>query len=434
MFYGKGGGWASRNIDRFKRRGQMLSETEQGIVRFLMMLVKVLVLWFFTTGALLLLYAWRGIFLAWREPVLRRPVMIIESDDWGAGPAGQAHAIAKIARILSGFADCDRRRPVMTLGMILASVDGEKTLSSDSYHRQTISMRTHGPLLDAIRSGVEAGVFSVQLHGMEHFWPPALLLASKTDQAVAAWLRCAPESPTEDLPSPLQSRWVDAALLPARRLTKTAVQQAAREEVATFREIFGSPPFIAVPPTFVWNGNVENAWADAGIGAVVTPGSRFETRDEDGRPAGRGAPIYNGQSGEHGIIYLVRDVYFEPLLGHTAEQALDALSAKTRLGRPTLFETHRFNFLGSEEKNKQALAELEQLLRMAVKNYPDLAFLSSGKLARILKNRDPDWLELRFRPRLHVWITRLGELSRLRKLAWLTGWIVPAGLLLRLTA
>lgn len=433
MFYAKGGGWASRNIDRLKRRAQMLPETEQSVI-ILMMLVKVLVLWFSTTGALLLLYAWRGIFLAWREPVLRRPVMIIESDDWGAGPAEQAPAIEKIARILISSADCNGRRPVMTLGMILASADGEKTLSSGSYYRQTISVRTHGPLLDAIRSGVEAGVFSVQLHGMEHFWPPALLLASKTDQAVAAWLRCAPEFPTEDLPSPLQSRWVDASVLPARPLAVTAVQQAAREEVATFRDIFGSAPFVAVPPTFVWTENVENAWADAGIGVVVTPGSRFETRDEDGRPASRGDPIYNGQSGEQSIVYLVRDVYFEPLFGHTAEQALDALSSKSRLGRPTLFETHRFNFLGSEEKKNQALAELERLVRMAVKNYPDLAFLSSGKLAEILKNRDPDWLEPRFRRRLHVWITRLGELSRLRKFAWLTGWILPAGLLWRLTA
>jgi hypothetical protein len=27
---------------------------------------------------------------AWREPVLRHPVLIIESDDWGPGPAQQA--------------------------------------------------------------------------------------------------------------------------------------------------------------------------------------------------------------------------------------------------------------------------------------------------------------------------------------------------------
>jgi len=399
-----------------------------------MMLLKVLAVWFVITGVLVILYVWRGMIATWREPVLRRPVLIIESDDWGAGPAEQAHVIRKIAHILTAFTDCDGRRPVMTLGMILATADGKKTLFSGSYRRQTISTHTHGPLLDAIRSGVEAGVFSVQLHGMEHFWPTALLLASKTDKTVMAWLDSTLESPTEDLPSPLQSRWVDASVLPARRLTMVAVQQAVREEVDTFQDIFGTTPFVAVPPTFIWNEDVENAWAEAGVGVIVTPGSRFETRDEKGRPAGRGAPIYNGQSGEKNIIYLVRDAYFEPSFGHTAMQALSALLSKTRSGRPTLFETHRFNFLGTEEKKKQALAELDRLLRMAVKNYPNLAFLSSGKLATILKNQDPEWLELRFRRRLHIWITRLGELPRLRKLAWLTGWIVPAGLLWRLTA
>ena len=47
------------------------------------MLFKVLLLWFATTGALVFLYARRGILAAWREPVLRRPILIIESDDWG---------------------------------------------------------------------------------------------------------------------------------------------------------------------------------------------------------------------------------------------------------------------------------------------------------------------------------------------------------------
>ena len=393
-----------------------------------------LVLWFIATGALVFLYGWRGIFSAYREPVLRRPVLIIESDDWGAGMAAQAGALRNIAGILKCFTDCDGRRPIMTLGMILATVDGEQTLSGGSYHRQMISMKTHGSLLNAIRRGVEDGVFSVQLHGMEHFWPAALLAASKQDDAVNAWLAHSPEIQTEDLPSPLQSRWVDASVLPARRLSIAAVKQAAQEEVRAFEDIFGTVPMVAVPPTFVWNEAVESAWARAGVGVIVTPGCRYETRDKEGLPAGRGRAVYNGQPGENGIVYLVRDVYFEPSFGHTARQALAALSAKTSQGRPTLFETHRFNFLGVEEKNKFALDELERLLRMSLTEFPKLAFLSSGTLATILKNRDPEWLELRFRRRLHIWITRLGELPRLRKLAWITGWIVPAGLIWRLTA
>ena len=105
-----------------------------------------------------------------------------------------------------------------------------------------------------------------------------------------------------------------------------------------------------------------------------------------------------------------------------------------RSRRPALFETHRFNFLGSGEKRKQSLAELEILLRMAVENYTDLAFLSSEELAMVLKKRMPEWVDSHFQRRLHVCITRLGEIPRLRKLAWLTGWILPILILWRLTA
>ena len=322
----------------------------------------------------------------------------------------------------------------MTLGMILAAADGEKTLFSGNYQRQQISNSTHGPLLEAIKSGVEAGVFSIQLHGMEHYWPPALLMASKTDKDVMDWLRHLPQHPTEELPSALQSRWIDASTLPSQRLDTKAVQLAAQEEVNTFQQIFGAVPKVAVPPTFIWTEEVENAWVEAGVAAVITPGSRFESRDESGRPASKGWKIYNGQSSEiNNIVYLVRDDYFEPSLGHTAVTALDRLSAKRRLGRPTLYETHRFNFLASEEKKNKSLKELERLLSMALEQYPDLAFLSSIKLANILKTRDPVWLELWSRRRVHVWITRLAEIPRLRKLSWLTGWILPAGLIWALT-
>jgi hypothetical protein len=399
-----------------------------------MIVLTVLAGWLVIGGLLIIPFFWEGMTRTWREPVLRRPVLIVESDDWGPGPLEQATALKRIADILSGFADCDDRRPVMTLGMVLAAADGKKILSSGSYQRRKISAHTHGTLLNAISSGFESHVFSIQLHGMEHFWPPALVSASKTDKAVRAWLDGGTEAVTEDLPAPLQSRWVDGSILPAGRLDPQAVQQAVQEEVDAFEDIFGSLPSVVVPPTFIWNEDVESAWAKAGVAVVVTPGRRFETRDGEGNPAASGTIIYNGQTTENDLVYLVRDVYFEPALGHTAIEAVEALLFKTRLGRPTLLETHRFNFLGTEENNRLALTELERLLQMAVGKCPHLAFLSSSELAVILKSGDPRWLEVRFSRKLHMWIMRLGELPRLRKLAWVTGWIVPAGLLWRLTA
>jgi hypothetical protein len=389
---------------------------------------------FWSIGCSVIFFYYRNVIVAsWREPMLRRPILIIESDDWGPGPNDQADALLTITRLLANFSDSDGRRPVMTLGVVLATADGERIRGSGDYHRQSITVPRYVPLLEAIKDGVEAGVFTIQLHGMEHFWPPALMTAGRVDDTVKAWIERAPQSATEELPSALQSRWVDASVLPARRLDAGEIRQAVQEEVNAFQAIFGYPSKVVVPPTFVWNDAVEQAWAESGVAVIVTPGRRYETRGDRAELAGAGAPIYNGQAGSNGTVYLVRNDYFEPALGHTAEQAIAALKTKTRLGRPTLLETHRFNFLGRAESKMRALAELENMLRRALDTHPALAFISTEQLARVLTNLDPDWVELSFRRRLHVWLTRLGELSRLRKLAWISGWIVPGWLLWKLT-
>jgi hypothetical protein len=388
--------------------------------------LKFLMLWLLASGAMVFFYVRREIIASWQEPVLRRPVLIIESDDWGAGPASQAAVLGEIARLLAHFSDCDGHSPVMTLGVVLATADGAMIKSSGGYQRQLISAQTHGPLLDAIRTGTDKGVFDVQLHGLEHFWPPALMAASEGDEAVRSWLDRAPEACTEELPSPLQSRWVDASVLPAKTLKRADVRRAVKE-------VFGRTPDVVVPPTFVWNAAVEQCWAAAGIDVIVTPGRRYETRDESGKPAGEGRPVHNGQAAENGIVYMVRDVYFEPSLGHKAAQAHAALALKVELGQPALFETHRFNFLGTDEMKEQSLEQIKNLLQGALIAWPSLAFLSTRKLARILIDRDPEWVEQGLRRRLHVWIRRLGDIPRLRKLVLLTGWIVPAALVWKLT-
>jgi hypothetical protein len=397
------------------------------------MLFKILVVWFITSGLAIAYYARRELLISWREPVLQRPVLIIESDDWGAGPSDQSEALGSIAQLLAGFKDCDGRHPLMTLGIVLASADGERIRATGNYQRQLISTSTHGSLLETINNGVDAGVFDIQLHGLEHYWPSALMEASQCDESVMAWLQRAPFSLTEDLPSPLQSRWVNAVSLPAEPINDREVLQAVREETSDFEAVFGSVPGVAVPPTFIWNECVEKGWAAGGVNVVVTPGRRYESRGDDGQPSAAGDPVYNGQPTGNGMVYMVRNSYFEPSMGHMAEQAMAALDLKTGLGQPALLETHRFNFLGSIDKKNRSVQELKRFLEQALAAYPNVAFISTGKLAMILKDRDPGWVEQRPGPRLHFWLRRLGKFPRVRKLAWLSGWILPAVLVWKLT-
>jgi len=399
---------------------------------FVMQWVPVFVLLWIVVGTTTLAWVCRkALGTLWREPMLKRPVLIVESDDWGAGPPEQAERLDGIATVLGSHADRDGRKAVMTLGLVLGVADGANILANGLRHycRKSLNHGEFAPVLATIRRGAESGVFALQLHGAEHYWPPALLAGARGDPQLARWLAGPGIPSTEALPAPLQSRWVDASELPSKPLPADVIRAAALAEVADFRTIFGTEPAVAVPPTFVWNDAVEAAWAEAGVQFVVTPGRRYEARAEDGNPSAAGPAVLNGGKGAAGITYVVRDDYFEPSRGHKAERALDALAAKTRAGRPTLLETHRANFLGDGATADAAIRELERLFALTLRAFPDVAFLSTEELALRMRRTDPWLVERRLAVRLHVWLGRLWNVARLRKLAYVTGAIVPAWLL-----
>lgn len=387
----------------------------------------VLSAWLLVGGAAL---AWRYRYVLntfWREPVLRRPVLIIESDDWGPGDASHALQLQRLAQLLARHKDAAGRPAVMTLGVVLAVPDTAALRARpDSYCRSTLAAPPFEAVRKALLEGEAAGTFSLQLHGLEHYWPGAVMAVAKRDPEIRSWLSQDSVPATEQLPPALQSRWIDGSSLPSRSLPAEEVRSAARAEVDEFTAIFGRRPVVAVPPTFIWNDAAEQGWADAGVQVVVTPGRRYETRDAEGRPAGAGAPIGNGQRSTAGPIYIVRDRYFEPGRGHRAEQALQALDEQTRCGRPTLVETHRANFTAEAASAAGSFVELTRLLTEALRRYPDMIFLSTAELAQAIAAKANDLIEQRFAPRLHAFVQRLQAVpSFQRDVRWLgLSWLV----------
>ncbi|OYW15302.1 MAG: hypothetical protein B7Z46_00705 [Hydrogenophilales bacterium 12-64-6] len=375
---------------------------------------------------------WAGVLLAfagplvarWREPVLRHPVLIVESDDWGAGPLPQADALARLSALLQRIRDRHGRPAVMTLGVVLEVPDGARIAASrfTEYHALTLADERFEAVRVAMQAGIEAGVFVPQLHGQCHYWPAALLAAAQKDIAVRDWLAAPEPAATEALPSPLQSRWVDASDLPSRALPNAAIEQAVAAETAAYRTVFGRLPQVAVATTFIWNDAVEAAWAQSGIDVVVTPGQRATCRDAAGRPGCVDASMLSGERSRVGQTYLVRDVYFEPTLGHAPQRLGDGLKTRTRQGRACLAETHRFNFLQAADAS---LAALEAGLHAALAACPNVRFLTPLELAHAIEKRDPAWIEGRLRRRLVVWRIRLDEVPRFRRMARLSGLALP---------
>lgn len=358
----------------------------------------------------------------WREPALAGPVVIVESDDWGPGPETDAWILQNIAASLAGIRDIEGHPSVMTLGVVLGRPNGTAILADDCrrYYRSTLDEPRYAPIVQAIVQGCTAGVFALQRHGLEHCWPTSLLERARGDAALRAWL-ADPAARSEALPSPLQSRWVDAATLPSQSLSEAQIRAAVAEEADLFGRIFGKAPPVAVPNTFVWSDSVERAWVAHGVRCVVTCGRQYEGRAADGGLMPPKRQILNGEAGACGARYVVRDAYFEPLRGHRAEQVWVAVAERTALARPTLLETHRESFIAAPEIADQSVAELVRALEGVVRRHPDVRFLSTAELVDVL-GAPENTLRLRgVGPRCGVFLRRMLAAPALSRSLKLTG-------------
>jgi hypothetical protein len=377
------------------------------------------------SGVGVLIGAWLLLLLAfgsslhalWREAVLRRPILIFESDDWGPAPPPHAHALEEIAEVLGEFRDATGCHPVMTIGVVLAIPAGggaDRGMAEEII----LSDERFAPLVRAMRAGVEGGVFALHLHGRSHYWRDALAKAGDAHPYVARWLAGPETWRSEDLPAGIQSRWapeLNGATFP---ITRDAARAAAEDEGRLFAACFGAPATVAVPTTFVWNDAVERGWADAGIRVVVTPGRYYRHRGQLADPSS--APMITNGMRSGSLTYVVRDRYFEPYKGHSAEEGLRALGQNEALGRPTLLETHRINYLDPDLRDR-SLAAIRSLLSRALARYPNLRFLSTAELAAALEERSPELVDDSMRGKLAAWCARVRTLPRFWRLARLTG-------------
>ncbi len=360
------------------------------------------------------------------EPMLRYPVVIFESDDWGVGPLQQESALNKIRSLFEQYNDHSGNHPVMTLGLILAEPDTDKIIASDTknYHKITLASARYSTLMKIIQQGIKQGIYRPQLHAMEHFWPDSIMRSSATHLPIKQWL-LHQEKRTEDLPSELQSRWVDSSSLPSTEHSVEAINIAIEEELSLYISLFGHLPKVVVPPTFVWTDRVAQVYAKHKVEALVTPGRQCIGRDNHTNLIYNEKSFYNGQENSNGLLYLVRNNYFEPTLGHKAAKVIQSIQQKTDCARPALLEMHRFNFINGQKSCETSLQELDTLLQMILSDFSDIRFISTEQLVTIFKQANQgmasEFIVSSSKQRLKIAAARLKLFLQFKRIAKYSG-------------
>lgn len=356
----------------------------------------------------------------WRT---KSKIVIFESDDWGSvrmpsnkaymrlekaglnlkGNSSQlynlydslatAEDLGNLFELLGSFRDKNRSHPVFTAMSVVANPDFEKIRKADYnqyfYEPFTETLKKYRGCYHSFelwKDGINNGVFIPQMHGREHLnvssWMGALKSGDKHTLLAfneGMW-GFTPHSGT--LPRTYYQR--------AFQLDDLSEIESHREILKTgldlFERIFGYRAEYFVTP----NGQISNLLNKTLFENGIRLRSTTRIQNE---PLGNGKFKkrfhYLGQKESNGLHYIIRNCSFEP--SHAGIDWIDLclyeINSAFRWHKPAIIGSHRVNYIGAINKGNRdrSLKQLRILLQSIFKNWPDVEFMTTVQLGKMIK-------------------------------------------------
>jgi len=349
-----------------------------------------------------------------------RKLLVIESDDWGSiatpdlkifeflvkkglpldksyfakyDSLESSDDLSHLFEVLHSVKDKNGKPACLTACSVVANPDFAKIQNSnreeyffesaiETYKRNAHTEGTP----DLIQQGIKEGVYYPQLHGREHLNP-------------SEWLKQINNNDLERL----AFDWKTLPLLPhpmssSRKLGYLSAfdfeditefsgfEQVLHDAAKLFKEQFGFVSISFVAPTSVRSEKMNIFLKNIGIdyhhsGNFTTPKYEgYHTKN-----------YFWGHKNKENQIHWRRNVRFEPSLDFSpswADRALKDIDVAFRWGKPAVISSHRVNYIGSIDENNRinGLNQLGKVLKEIVKRYPNVEFVSSEQLGKIISN------------------------------------------------
>ena len=354
----------------------------------------------------------------WRT---NKKILVIESDDWGSirMPSKKAFdnlltngiAVDKcpynsndsletsedleaLFETFSSIKDCKGNSLKLTANTIVANPDFE-TIKKNKFTEYffedfvTTYNRINGDpsAFDLIRQGISAGIYIPQLHGREHLH-------------VKAWLKALQKGDKETLLAFDQGLWgfpttrfkgtkmnFSTALHIRNKEEEAFARISIKEAALMFEDIFGFKSESFIAPRYIWNEAVEDELNNCGVKYIqgkiiqqIPQGNELKTKIH-----------FQGSKNKLNQIYLNRNVFFELTQNKKfpwEKDALKRINVAFNWGKPAIISMHRLNFMGGLDQlnRKNNLIALKQLISKVQNIYPDIIFMSTDELGKLINN------------------------------------------------
>lgn len=351
-----------------------------------------------------------------------RKIVVIESDDWGSIRMPSREVYEKLLKkgirvdnlpynrydslasekdlsalfdTLHSVEDKNGRPAVITANTIVANPDFEKIKESDFqeyfYEPFTETLKrypNHQNSFKLWKQGITSGAFKPQFHGREHLNVNRWMRALRKD---IGNVRLAFDNGMFDLSISLkisENSFMEALNYEDEKeleFQKTSIIEGTQ----LFEKLFEYRSQTYIAPCYTWSNKLNETFKNNGIHCFQ--GNWFQFNPVAGKHHRFKKHFhYTGQKNKLKQTFLVRNAAFEPSDISSIDWVRDVLSRAEiafRMRKPLIIGSHRLNYIGFiDEKNRNRnLLVLKQLLMSLLKRWPNIEFMSSDELCRLIK-------------------------------------------------
>ena len=354
---------------------------------------------------------------------LPRHVVVIESDDWGSirmsSPKVLEELKAKgyhyadfmgydlydtlasntdlevLIETLSSVRDSEGHGAKLTMNCVVANPDFDKIHRSNfqEYHYELFTETLkryphHDRSFSLWKEGMEAGVLRPQFHGREHLnaqmW---LQLLQKGCKPVLDSFDKEVISVVVDKEDDVRQHSLAAYNL-ANEDEYAFAKRSVIEGLDIFEQLFGYRSESMIAPNYTWDTAIEDTAASCGV--KYLQGGRNQRHSlYVVRNGGGNVMRHTGERNANGQIYMVRNCSFEPSenSSRNADYCMAQIKKAFGRGQAAIISSHRQNFIGElyPTNRDNNIKQFKGLLKTIVAKYPDVVFLSSDEMGKLLE-------------------------------------------------
>lgn len=359
----------------------------------------------------------------WRT---RRRIVVFESDDWGSirMPSRdvylqclqEGYPVDKISYerydaiasgedlellfdLLGSHKDSRGNPPVLTANCVVANPDFDRIRADGfrNYHYELITETfkkypRHQDNFNLWKQGMEGRVFHPQYHAREHL-NVSLFMEGLQEGDRTLHYGFDRQMPGSIPPGPrVQGNPYVEPLRYSSLEDKGDKLQIFLEGLSLFEDLFGYKSESIIPPNYLWSSDYNRQVLEKGV--RYFQGLRLMAEPV---PGGRSRQhrIHLGMRNDLGQTYLVRNSLFEPSMfgldiKDPVDHCLKEMKIAFSLNKPTIISTHRINYVGFIDplNRDRNLKMLDRLLSEALGRWPELEFMTSDQLGRLMEFGD----------------------------------------------